>query len=245
MEPIIIEDWDNDMLTRVLRSAGQESLANSVASKEHILERLNGARNRAQTYAQSNHYQYIEVDDDLPEMTIVAGPTGAGKSTIIHALTKSVLLQDAEYVPNLEDVRFFVDEEAPKPKLVANEYVVETILTADDQRQLLRDIRNKGIFLRMCFVSTVNPYINATRILQRCSLGNQGGKIEKIFTRYYKSLASCVALAPFFDELYVFDNSMDAMPPRLLLHFSNEELVEQPSCQLPDWAQLFLPNDSE
>ncbi len=47
--------------------------------------------------------------------------------------------------------------------------------------------------------------------------GGHDVPISKIVSRYFKSIANCAAVAPEVDRLYLYDNSLDDIEPRLCL----------------------------
>ena len=47
--------------------------------------------------------------------------------------------------------------------------------------------------------------------------GGHDVPIPKIISRYDKSIANCIALAPYVDGLYVYDNSIEDAEARLFV----------------------------
>ena len=50
-----------------------------------------------------------------------------------------------------------------------------------------------------------------------------------------------MALAPYVDRLYVYDNSIEDVEARLLFRLSNGELVKRYVDDLPMWASSISP----
>ncbi len=71
-----------------------------------------------------------------------------------------------------------------------------------------------GFFIRLFFVSTASPTINAERVANRVLNGGHDVPIPKIISRYDKSIANCKLLAPIVDRLYVYDNSVEDVDAR-------------------------------
>lgn len=71
--------------------------------------------------------------------------------------------------------------------------------------------------------------------------GGHDVPITKIVSRYYKSLANCKTVAPIVDRLYVYDNSIDDEDARLLFRLANGEMKKMYVTDVPDWAQILLP----
>ena len=95
--------------------------------------------------------------------------------------------------------------------------------------------KQKGFFIRVFFVGTESPTINAARIVQRVIGGGHDVPIIKIISRYSKSIANCSVISKFVDRLYVYDNSLDFKEPSLLFRASNGKLTKIDH-KIRDWA---------
>lgn len=113
----------------------------------------------------------------------------------------------------------------------------------EDSEYILR-AKQAGFFIRLFFVSTESPTINAKRVANRVLNGGHDVPIPKIISRYDKSIANCGALAPFVDRLYVYDNSIENVEARLLFRLSDGVLAKRYVQQLPDWASTIFPKYS-
>ncbi|MEF2643982.1 MAG: hypothetical protein U0M50_07975 [Paramuribaculum sp.] len=71
--------------------------------------------------------------------------------------------------------------------------------------------------------------------------GGHDVPIPKIISRYDKSIANCIALAPYVDRLYVYDNSIEDAEAQLLFRLSDGELAKLYIEELPNWASVILP----
>ena len=91
------------------------------------------------------------------------------------------------------------------------------------------------------FVSTESQTINAKRVAKRVIDGGHDVPIPKIISRYDKSIGNCVALAPYVDRLYVYDNSIEDADARLLFRLSDGILVKRYIDNIPDWAVGIIP----
>jgi predicted ABC-type ATPase len=88
----------------------------------------------------------------------------------------------------------------------------ETVLSAPDKLDFIRRAREAGFFIRLFFVGTDDPSINAKRVAMRVMEGGHDVPIPKIIARYTRSLAYCYFVAWLADRTYLYDNSIDDMP---------------------------------
>ena len=114
-------------------------------------------------------------------------------------------------------------------------------MSASDKVDYILRAKQAGFFIRVFFVSTESPTINAMRVANRVLNGGHDVPIPKIISRYDKSIANCIALAPYVDRLYVYDNSIEDAEARLLFRLSDGELVKRYADELPNWASTILP----
>ena len=117
--------------------------------------------------------------------------------------------------------------------------IFETVLSAPDKISFIQQAKQKGYFIRLFFIGTDTPQINAARIAYRVMNGGHDVPIQKIISRYYKSIANCSLLVPVVDRLYVYDNSVNDVFPELLFRTSNGKLTKQ-YAQIHDWADIIF-----
>lgn len=86
---------------------------------------------------------------------------------------------------------------------------------------------------------TDNPSINAKRVAQRVMEGGHDVPINKIISRYTRSLANCAVAARLAHRAYIYDNSVDNAPARLLFRVSEGKLIKQYDSINP-WAVEIL-----
>jgi predicted ABC-type ATPase len=113
------------------------------------------------------------------------------------------------------------------------------VLSAPDKLSFVEQAKRKGYFIRLFFISTDNPQINAARIAQRVQTGGHDVPISKIISRYYKSMSNCGLLAPIVDRLYVYDNSVEDVFPQLLFRTVDGVLTKQ-YAPIHDWASIIF-----
>lgn len=201
----------------------------------------------------------MELDKNIkPEMIIIAGPNGSGKTTVTqkflrHEWSEGVLYINPDQIAN--DV--FGDWNSRDAVLKAANYctklrekclkektnfVFETVLSGDDKIDFILRAKEAGFFIRIFFIATDHPSINASRIANRVMEGGHDVPISKIITRYYKSISNCEVIAKIVDRLYVYDNSIDGADAKLLFRLANGELVKK-YAEIPTWAEHILPRN--
>ena len=120
-------------------------------------------------------------------------------------------------------------------------FVFETVFSAQDKIDFLIRAKSAGFFIRMFFISTQSPTINASRIAKRVMEGGHDVPISKIISRYRRSIENCRVVAPLVDRLYVYDNSVDDAQAKALFRLSNGVLIKLYEDEIPEWAVYIMP----
>ena len=191
-----------------------------------------------------------------PVLIVIAGPNGSGKTSITSKILHHEWLEGSEYI-NPDNVARDVfgdwnnQESVLKAANYCNEWrerclaerkshIFETVMSATDKVDYILRAKQAGFFIRLFFVSTESPTINAKRVANRVLNGGHDVPIPKIISRYDKSIANCIALAPYVDRLYVYDNSVEDAEAQLLFRLSDGELAKRYVEELPAWASTVL-----
>jgi predicted ABC-type ATPase len=194
---------------------------------------------------------------EKPKLLIVAGPNGSGKTSVTGKILKHEWISGCEYInPDLIARDKFGDWNAKESILKAVQYatewsercicaqqslIFETVLSAPDKLSFVQKAKENGFFIRLFFIGTDKPEINASRVARRVLEGGHDVPIPKIISRYDKSIVNCAILASLVDRLYVYDNSIEDAFPALLFRASEGKIVKQ-YAPLHDWATVIYNN---
>lgn len=186
-----------------------------------------------------------------PRLLVVAGPNGAGKTSITEQLLRHEWMLDCEYVnPDYIARDDFGDWNAPEAVMKAairaeklrekcvrdwRSLAFETVLSMPDKIDFIQRAKRAGFFVRLFFVGTDNPSINAKRVALRVMEGGHDVPISKIITRYIRSLANCPLAVRLADRAYIYDNSVENAPARLLFRTSEGNVIKQYS-EINPWG---------
>ncbi|MDR3361823.1 MAG: zeta toxin family protein [Desulfovibrio sp.] len=191
-------------------------------------------------------------DLQKPVLIVVAGPNGAGETSLTEKIILHRWMDGCTYInPDLIARDMFgdwnsadaVSKAVQKAQAMREETLerresmaFETVFSAANKIDFLLRARNAGYFLRLFFISTTHPSINAARVAQRVMEGGHSVPIPKIINRYAKSIANCAAAATFVDRAYIYDNSVDGREPLLLFRTICGSIARQYHL-VTSWAQ--------
>lgn len=192
---------------------------------------------------------------------MIAGPNGSGKTSVTQKFLHHEWGEGIVYI-NPDEVadKIFGDWNSDSSVLKAANYctewrerclkertsfVFETVFSSQDKIDFLLRAKQAGFFIRVFFIATHHPSINAARIANRVMEGGHDVPITKIISRFYKSIMNCEVIAKFVDRLYVYDNSVDGKDAMPLFRLSNGVLGKKYVNEIPEWAVNILPEPDE
>lgn len=192
-----------------------------------------------------------------PELIIIAGPNGSGKTSVTKKFLHHEWAEGTTYI-NPDEVanEMFGDWNSIESILKAANYcaewrercinekqsfVFETVMSSEDKIDFINRAKKAGFFIRLFFISTDSPTINASRIADRVMKGGHDVPITKIVSRYFKSIKNCMKASMIVDRLYVYDNSIDGEDARIQFRLSNGNLEKVYVENIPEWAQILIP----
>lgn len=186
-----------------------------------------------------------------PALLVIAGPNGSGKTTVTARLRSDHWSEGVEYL-NPDDIARdrFGDWNSPTAVLEAARWTTarreellalgqgiafETVFSAPDKVDFVARARSAGYFVRVFFIGTSDPRINAARVAGRIMQGGHSVPIEKIVSRYDKAMANLSAAIALADRVYVYDNSVELTDARLCAR-THEGTLRKVYGALPVWV---------
>jgi predicted ABC-type ATPase len=112
----------------------------------------------------------------------------------------------------------------------------ETVFSIPEKVHFVNRAKEAGFFIRLFFICTNDPSINAQRVALRVMEGGHDVPIQKIINRYYRSIANCIEAVPVVDRAYFYDNSETDQDPKLLFKIINGEVVKKYN-EFTPWAE--------
>ena len=194
---------------------------------------------------------------EKPKLLIIAGPNGSGKTTFTKLLLGHHWSDDCLFI-NPDDIaqNDYGDWNSPDAVIKAanraaelrdeclhskRSMLVETVLSTEEKIEFIRRAKAAGFFIRVFFIGTDTPEINASRVVRRVLEGGHEVPIGKIIRRYFSSMQMCVYAAALADRLYVHDNSVEGESPELLFRTRDGNLYKKYSgLNKHDWAKEIL-----
>jgi len=187
----------------------------------------------------------------MPKLIVVAGPNGSGKTTITEKLLRHEWMEGCVYInPDFIAQQEFGDWNSPEAVIKAvnrakemredclsskTSMAFETVFSTHEKVEFVRRARLAGFFIRLFFVCTNDPSINAQRVALRVMEGGHDVPIPKIISRYYRSIANCIEASPWIDRAYFYDNSEPDANPFLMFRVSDGNIAKIYSDMAP-WA---------
>lgn len=182
-----------------------------------------------------------------PTMTVVAGPSGSGKSIRFNVRDFGVdsfnvddrcreLHGSYQGIPPAvrhqaqEECERFVEECIRAGRSLATETTLRTPVAIEQGWRA----RQAGFFVSIIYVATGDVEVNVERVRRRGLAGGHSAPAEAIRENYRQSLANLARALEVFDRGDVYDNS--GSEPRLVLRAANGRLVT--ACPpVPGWIR--------
>lgn len=112
-------------------------------------------------------------------------------------------------------------------------FTFETVMSSPDKVELLRRAQNKGYRTYLYYIATQDPAINIARVRNRVEQGGHDVPVEKIVSRYWRSLDLLLPAMRAANRAYVFDNSGAELV--WLAEGTDGQKLELKASQIPAW----------
>ena len=191
-----------------------------------------------------------------PVLIVIAGPNGSGKTSTTRLVIKQEWADQCVYINpdeiaqtkygdwnDVNAVRQAVEYcEEWREQLLHDhkDFIFETVLSSDGKVDFLKRAKEEGYFIRMFFICTESPTINAARIANRVMEGGHDVPIQKIISRYEKAIVNAVKVMRFADRAYFYDNSIDNQNAQLLFRTAEGHFAKRYTDSIPEWANKIL-----
>ncbi|MBZ3935974.1 zeta toxin family protein [Methanimicrococcus blatticola] len=86
-------------------------------------------------------------------------------------------------------------------------FTFETVLSTREKIDFLKWAKNEGYLIKTIYITTADPKINVKRVEERKKQGGHGVPIDKIFSRYEKSMNLMAEVIMLSSMVEVYDNS--------------------------------------
>lgn len=187
-----------------------------------------------------------------PVLIVIAGPNGSGKTSVTSRILHHEWIKDSVYInPDIIAQERFGDWNSKEAVIQSIKYsedlreqcliekkslIFETVLSIQEKVDYICRAKEAGYFVRLFFVCTESPTINAARIAQRVMEGGHDVPISKIISRYQKSILNCCLASKVADRTYVYDNSVDDVEARILFRMTEGKIIKKYVNSVPEWA---------
>lgn len=191
-----------------------------------------------------------------PVLIVIAGPNGSGKTSTTRLVIKHEWAEQCVYINpdeiaqskfgdwnDVNAVHQAVEYcETWREQLLQErkDFIFETVLSSDGKVDFLKRAKEAGYFIRMFFICTESPTINAARIANRVMEGGHDVPIKKIISRYEKAIINSIKVAGFADRTYFYDNSIENQNAQLLFRTIDGKLAKQYVETLPQWTETII-----
>jgi len=181
-------------------------------------------------------------DIQNPRLIVVAGPNGSGKTTITEKLLRHEWMEDCVYInPDFIAQQEFGDWNSIEAVIKAanraqeirenclinmTSMALETVFSTPEKVEFVQRAKAVGFFVRLFFICTNDPSINAQRVAFRIMEGGHDVPILKIINRYYRSIAKCIEAVPLVDRAYFYDNSETDVDPSLMFRVADGKIAK-------------------
>ncbi len=185
-----------------------------------------------------------------PILVLLAGPNGAGKSTFYELYLRSIglpflnadILAAESGMDSFEAARV-LDKKRAEMIERGESFLTETVFSDPHGAKLdmLRAAVEAGFDVRLIYVGLASAELSEKRVAQRVAIGGHDVPVEKLASRFVRSIENLKAAVAIVPIVKVYDNSSATEPFRLLARFVNGSIVERADGRMPAWTPGIIP----
>lgn len=162
-----------------------------------------------------------------PRILVFAGPNGSGKSTITKNLPITGIYVNADDIKRdagCSDIEAAQEAERIRHALLARrrDFTFETVLSTGRNLELLAQAKAVGYQICAVYVLTNDSAVNVERVKARALAGGHDVPVDKITSRYERSLNQVARLVRIADFTRIIDNT--GAEPALICEVNNESV---------------------
>lgn len=199
--------------------------------------------------------------NDTKTAFIIAGPNGSGKTTFSIALLENTeILTGAHLNADIIAKAYVTDEDYKDlsplevhlkvSQLVedtidalieqGSNIILETVFSSKYKLDTYKKLKDAGYFVNVIFVATSDPMINVLNVASRVKSGGHDVPINKILSRYDKSIENAKLISKDADCLILIDNSVPNQSPIIYSALSQGNICLDNGENKPKWIQDIL-----
>jgi len=201
--------------------------------------------------------------NDTKTAFIIAGPNGSGKTTFSISLLENTEILTGAHLNADIIAKAYMDEDEYKDltplqvhlkvsQLVestiddlieqGSNIILETVFSSKYKLETYKKLKDAGYFVNIVFVATSDPMINVLNVASRVKSGGHDVPIDKILSRYDKSIANIKLISKEIDCLILIDNSVLNQSPIIYSALSKGNICLDTGKVKPNWIQDILVN---
>lgn len=155
----------------------------------------------------------------MPEIYVIAGANGSGKSTISKSLIKQIdipiidpdaIAREIDPVNPAQAAMLAGRKAIECAQIYINKPVsfgVETTLSGRSYLKLMKSLQEAGWVVNLIYIGIDNPETNIRRVRERVERGGHNVPIDDIRRRYDRSMDNLAKAIVIADSVIIYDNS--------------------------------------
>lgn len=155
-----------------------------------------------------------------PRLVLIAGPNGSGKSTITRKLMASgadfgVYINPDEIARQLDGndmlnarrAQELAEEQRNELLDKGQSHSFESVMSHPSKIDYLVSAKHRGFHVTLIFVGVDDPKVNVARVAERVAQGGHDVPIDKIVSRYKRTMELLFDAVMVSDKAIIYDNT--------------------------------------